>query len=60
MQYSKEKLAGDPLLGSQFVYLSILPNLFRDYLYEKFGELRARSVDWFAAVDGVDHDLTRT
>ena len=37
-----EKLAGDLLLGLQFVKLEILSTSFIDFLHDKLGELRSR------------------
>ena len=39
-----EKLAGDLLLGLQFVKLEILSTSFIDFLHDKLGELRSRSL----------------
>ena len=39
-----EKLAGDLLLGLKFVKLEILSTSFIDFLYDKLGELRLRSL----------------
>ena len=39
-----EKLAGDLLLGLKFVKLEILSTSFIDFLYNKLGELRLRSL----------------
>ena len=40
-----EKFAGDLLLGLKFVKLEILSTSFIDFLYDKLGELRSRSLD---------------
>ena len=39
-----EKLAGDLLLELKFVKLEILSTSFIDFLYDKLGELRSRSL----------------
>ena len=43
-QCSMKKLAGDLLLGLKFVKLEILSTSFIDFLYDKLGELRSRSL----------------
>ena len=40
-----EKLAGDLLLGLKFVKLEIPSTSFIDFLYDKLGELRSRSLE---------------
>ena len=45
-----EKLAGDLLLGLNFVKLDILSTSFIDCLYEELGELRSRSLGLKARV----------
>ena len=40
-----ESLAGDLLLGLKFVKLEILSTSFIDFLYDKLGELRLRSLE---------------
>ena len=42
MQYGE--MAGDLLLGLKFVKLEILSTSFIDFLYDKLGELRSRSL----------------
>ena len=37
-----EKLPGDLLLAQKFIKLEILSSSFRDFLYDKLGELRSR------------------
>ena len=44
-QCSMEKSAGDLLLGLKFVKLEILSISFGDFLYDKLGELRLRSLE---------------
>ena len=39
-----EELVGDLLLGLKFVKLEILSTLFIDFLYDKLGELKLRSL----------------
>ena len=39
-----EKLAGDLLLGLKFVKLEILSTSFIDFLYDKLGEFKSRSL----------------
>ena len=43
VQY-QEKLAGDLLLGLNFVKLEILSTSFIDFLYDKLGEFRSRAL----------------
>ena len=40
-----EKLAGDLLLGPKLVNLEIHSTSFMDFLYDKLGKLRSRSLD---------------
>ena len=47
--YSMEKLAGDLLLGSKFVQLSILPTLFIHFVQSSLGELRIYST-WYWSI----------
>ena len=44
-----KKLAGDLLLGLELVKVSVLPTQLIDFLYERLGELRSRSlrIKWF-------------
>ena len=44
-QYSKEKMDSNLLLGLEFVKLEILSTSFIDFLYDKLGELRSRSLE---------------
>ena len=45
-----EKLDSDLLLGLKFVKLEILSTSFMDFLYDKLGELRSRSLAFISNV----------
>ena len=49
-QCHMEKLAGDLWLGLKFVKLEILSTSFMDFLYDKLGELRSRSLAFISNV----------